>query len=392
MAKSVTKRKKVRAKRNLNDWDVIREDWGWQKAQYYIHYEIDSKQWLVKLKEFIKKNYDKKIVSNINKLPDWKIGGKSHWATAAHFEEHWPHKIHEGYVGKLDKWIKELSEEGAKVVEEKKKEEKVKKNVYVPTIQERIKDQALDACEAIEEWMDGFITDKENFDPKGFNFTKHFLAKKVSQAHARKIKGLYQGELEEARLLQNMPTPAQIKKIKDEREQDMHNQLQEGYAHLSKRDIKNYLTAIENIMGACDVIIETAKAGRKPRLKKAPSKEKLISKLKYKQADDNLQIVSVNPLDIIGAQEVWVYNTKTRKLGKYIAEDHANLQIKGTTLLHFNELQSIQKTLRKPSETLKEFKKAGKVQLRKFMENIKTTDIKLNGRFNSDTIILKCIQ
>ena len=60
MAKSVTKRKKVRAKRNLNDWDVIREDWGWQKAQYYIHYEIDSKQWLVKLKEFIKKNYDKK--------------------------------------------------------------------------------------------------------------------------------------------------------------------------------------------------------------------------------------------------------------------------------------------------------------------------------------------
>ena len=55
MAKSVTKRKKVRAKRNLNDWDVIREDWGWQKAQYYIHYEIDSKQWLVKLKEFIKR-------------------------------------------------------------------------------------------------------------------------------------------------------------------------------------------------------------------------------------------------------------------------------------------------------------------------------------------------
>ena len=89
---------------------------------------------------------------------------------------------------------------------------------------------------------------------------------------------------------------------------------------------------------------------------------------------------------------MWVFNTKTRKLGKYIAEDHANLQIKGTTLLHFNELQSIQKTLRKPSETLKEFKKAGKVQLRKFMENIKTTDIKLNGRFNSDTIILKCIQ
>ena len=55
-------------------------------------------------------------------------------------------------------------------------------------------------------------------------------------------------------------------------------------------------------------------------------------------------------------------------------------------------MQSKQKTLRKPAETLKEFKNAGKVQLRKFMDDIKTTDIKLNGRFNSDTIILKCVK
>ncbi len=392
MAKSIVKRKKPRAKRNINDWDVIREDWGWQKAQYYIHYEIDSKQWLVKIKEYIKKHYDKKVVASINKLPDWKVGGKSHYATAAHFEEHWPHRVVDGYKGKLAKWINELSEEGAKVVEEKKKEEKVKKNVYVPSIQERITDQAKLACEDIEEWLDGYITDKENFDPKGFDFTKHFGKYKVTQAHARKIKGFYASELEEAHLIQKLPTPGEINRCKDEHQADQMAQLREGYGHLTKADAKKYLLALETLHGACDVVIDAAKASRKPRKKIAPSKDKLVSKVKYCERDDKLQLVSVNPIDILESTEVWVYNIKTRKIGKYIADDAATIQIKGTTLLYYNEKSSIQKTLRKPAETLKLFKQAGKVALRKFMDDIKTTDIKLNGRLNSDTIILKCVK
>ena len=364
----------------------------WQGAHYFVHYEIESKDWLNVCKTYIKKKYDKKVVAAINKLPDWKVGGKSHYALAAYCEEHHPHLIPDHYVGKFDKWVMGLAEEGAKVVEEKKAEEKAKKNVYVPSIQERIRDQAIEACDAIEEWLDGFITNKNDFDPKGFNFTSHFAKYKVSQAHARKIKGLYAGELEEAKLIQNLPTPGEIKRCKDEREADMMQQLREGYGHLTKKDAKTYLEALETLHGACDVVIDAAKASRKPRAKKAPSKEKLISKLKYLERDDKLQLVSVNPLDIIDAKEVWVYNIKTRKLGKYVAADHATLQVKGAGLQFYDEKLSIQKTLRKPDETLKEFKKAGKVQLRKFMDNIKTTDIKLNGRLNSDTIILKCVQ
>jgi hypothetical protein len=76
-------------------------------------------------------------------------------------------------------------------------------------------------------------------------------------------------------------------------------------------------------------------------------------------------------------------------LGKYVAEEHTTIQVKGTTLLFFDEKLSVQKTLRKPEVQLKEFKKAGKVVLRKFMDNINAVEIKLNGRFNGDTIILK---
>jgi hypothetical protein len=97
----------------------------------------------------------------------------------------------------------------------------------------------------------------------------------------------------------------------------------------------------------------------------------------------------VNPVEIIGASELWVYNSKTRKLGKYVAAAYQTLNVKGTTIINFDVDKSVCKTLRKPSEQLKEFARAGKVQLRKFLEEIRATDTKLNGRINADILLLK---
>lgn len=392
MAKATTVRKKktVRVSRRVNGYALMPTD-SWFKAKHFVHYEIESKDWLAKIKDYVKKNFDKKIVANVNRLPDWKVGGGSHWAATAACLDAAPAIVPEEYSTGFVKFVHKLAEEGAAVVEEKKESAAKPKNVHVPTIQERIAEQAQEACEAIETWLEGFITDKKNFDPKGFDFVSHFAKHKVSQAHARKIKGYYAAELEEARLIQSLPTPGEINREKDPHKSDMLQQLREGYNHLTKKDAAAYLTALETLHGACDVVIDAAKATRKPKAKKAPSKEKLIAKVQYKDRDDKLQIVSVNPLELIEATEIWVYNVKTRKLGKYAAEDGQVMQVKGTTLLFYDSAKSVQKTLRKPEETLKEFKKAGKVKLRTFLDDIKTTDIKLNGRLNSDTIILKCV-
>ena len=386
------KKKTVRAvRRGANMMPLMpSKNLNWDRAKYYTHYEVESKEWLSTVKTYIKKHYDKKVVANINKLPDWKVGGKSHWTCAAYLLDNNPELVPTIYKEGIHKWILELAEEGAALVEEKKAEEKTKKNVHVPSIQERIAEQAQEACDAIEEWLDGFITNKKKFDPKGFDFVSHFAKMKVSQAHARKIKSYYAGELDEALLIQKLPTPGEINREKDEHKADMLQQLREGYSHLTKKDAATYLEALETLHGACDLVIDAAKATRKPRKKAPPSKEKLIAKLKYLERDDKLQIASVNPLELLDASEVWVYNVKTRKLGKYVADEYAKiLGVKGTTLVGYDESKSIQKTLRKPADTLKEFKKASKVKLRKFLDEIKTTDIKLNGRLNADTIILK---
>jgi hypothetical protein len=49
----------------------------------------------------------------------------------------------------------------------------------------------------------------------------------------------------------------------------------------------------------------------------------------------------------------------------------------------------VSKTLRKPDEKLKEFARATKVQIRKFLEDIKATESKLNGRINAETVLLR---
>jgi hypothetical protein len=187
-----------------------------------------------------------------------------------------------------------------------------------------------------------------------------------------------------------MPTVAQIAKIRNDEERDLAEQFREGYNHLTKKDAQDYLAALETLIGACDVVIDASKATRKPRVKKAPSKERLIAKLKIKDRDDKLQIVSVNPLELLESTEVWVFNVKTRKLGRYVAaEDCSIMTVKGSTLVGFDETRSVQKTVRKPEETLKEFKKAGKVKLRTFLNDINAVEVKLNGRLGIDTVILR---
>jgi hypothetical protein len=286
---------------------------------------------------------------------------------------------------------------GTSIVEEAVAEEAGKKNVHVPTIQERIRDQALLQSEAIDEWLDVWFTDRKNFDPTGFDFKTHFLKSGVTQAHARKIKGFFENEIADFKDLERMPTKGQLAKM-SEHDADMWDQLKEGYAHLKKADIKIFVTAIEELLNALAFVVDSAKATRAPRKAKPKSADKLVAKLKFLKIDDKFKLASVQPDQIIGASELWTFNIKTRKLGKYIAKNidpkgmgraGSGLSVKGTTIIGYDETASVQKTLRKPIDQLKDFKAAGKVKLRTFIDDIATTDTKMNGRINLDTVLLK---
>lgn len=250
----------------------------------------------------------------------------------------------------------------------------VKPTGPIISIQDRVRDSAMSMTDELENALESFLTNPEAFEPKAFKVLNLLKAVQAKAAHARVIKDFYGTMLAE---LEELAT------TDDE-------QLKEGYSHHSRKNLRKLTDFLKEIEAACGMLAQEAKVNRAPRAKKSVPKEKLVAKLKYKKTDEPLKLVSVSPTDILGAQELWVFNTKTRKLGKYVADSvQGPLSVKGTGIIGFDEHASIQKTLRKPDEKLKEFKAASKVQLRKFLDGINATDTKMNGRLNEETILLR---
>ena len=110
--------------------------------------------------------------------------------------------------------------------------------------------------------------------------------------------------------------------------------------------------------------------------------------MQYKKEDVEYKVVSINPVDIIGAKQLWVFNTKTRKLGVYHAWTEGGLNVKGTTINDYTD-NSCAKTLRKPADILLELQKATDRKYKIVFDGIRSTEQALTGRINADTILLK---
>lgn len=268
--------------------------------------------------------------------------------------------------------VKVIADGKNDISEEEKAE--VKPAGPVITIQDRVREATYAMTEEIEDAIESFQTDPDNFDPKAFKILNVLKGKGAKAAHARIIKDFYSRDLAELEELASG---------------NADEQLREGYKHRSKKQIRALIAFYQEIASACEMLAQEAKVNRKPRKAKVVPKDKIVAKLKYKKSDEPLKLVSINPADIIGSKELWIYNSKTRKLGRYVASEFNDLGVKGTSITGFDEFKSVQKTIRKPEEKLKEFKAAGKVALRKFLDEINATEARMNGRINEETLLLK---
>lgn len=168
-------------------------------------------------------------------------------------------------------------------------------------------------------------------------------------------------------------------------------ELAEAYESYSQKRLRNLLRCYSAIIEDAERLIANKKVQRKPRAKKAVPASKRVAKLNYAKSDATLKLQSVDPTKIVGAEQLWVYNVKTRKLGVYHAESAAGLSVKGSTIEGFLGSSSQAKTLRKPEKQLPEVLAAGKVALRKVLPNIKAKPAALTGRINKDTILLRVV-
>ena len=166
--------------------------------------------------------------------------------------------------------------------------------------------------------------------------------------------------------------------------------LVEGYAHLNKNQIKQCVKFIEQVIADCGNYVQIKKVERKPRAKKAVSPERLSAKFKYLKEFAELKLTSIAPAQLVGASEAWLYDTKKRKLIHVMADAHiGTFSIKGSAVVGFDTVTTLQKTLRRPAEQLKELLAGGKPAARKVFKDTKATETKFNGRGNENLIILK---
>ena len=353
---------------------------AFNSCDYFVHSEISTKDGVAAYRKWVKEasGWAPEEIKVILKNPDWRFSSSAKYAWLWKKLGYMPERLAKFYDKKKDEYHKL----GLTVVEEQQE----KKKVSAPkiSIQERMLIQVTDLCGDWDDILDKSI-EEGKFNIKDFNPEKDmkiFGGGVIKPAHAKIIKD--QNEM-----------------ITDEAKENLAGtceQLREAYNFMDKKMKKDYLAFFEKINAACDAIILTGKANRKQRKPRARSKEVIIKKMKFQVNDGDLGIASISPTDVVYANELWVYNTKTRKVGVYHAlnkdpramqRQGAGLMVKGTSIQEFDEELSVQKTLRKPAEQISNWTGRAKTKFAKAFDEVKTTPTKLTGRLNDQTILLQ---
>ena len=351
---------------------------NYEGAILYAHYELSSIELKKEVVKYLRTQDPKHpLLERIKDMNENRFTTIGKYMYVLNHAGDIPENIMERMMPALEKTI--VEEETRQAAREKEEQRSTEGCIIeetpkmVITIQDRLRDKTREVAGEVEGWIDDFYLSRKTAQPKTVEeFINLFKANELKAPHMRFMHLIFERRA------------AEIDQAVEGKDKD----LSEGYSNFTRPELKKYNQFHKNLLAACVMMQEVAKVERAPRKKKPVSQEKLVSKLKYKKEDSSLGIVSLNPVEIVGSKELWVYNTKTRKIAQYKALDERGLNVKGASLLNYST-DSAEKTVRKPVETLAEFKKASKVKLRTFLKDLSTVDIPAQGKLNENHIILR---
>jgi hypothetical protein len=246
--------------------------------------------------------------------------------------------------------------------------------VVKPNIQDRLRDRASECMGELEGLFDDFIT-------SGAKLTADF--KPVSLMRSMNVAPQMIGMIRDRwnRKLDEFET------VVAGRDAD----LVKGYDHMTKIQLKNCVKFCELVLDDCNSYVQIKKVERKPRKIKPVSPEKRAAKFKICAEFVELKLRSLPAASLVDKSEAWLYDTKKRKLIHLIADEYAKtFTLKNNGVIGFSAKDTVQKTLRKPAEQLKEITAGGKPSARKAFKEIRATETAWNGRGNEHLVILKC--
>lgn len=336
------------------------------KALNWYNYNCSKKDAKEFILDYLKKvNRPKDEVATIKSLPDTKISLQVGWLARMLCMGFIPSDNTKKFFGENYKSLlvaepKEVSATAPVVVAA----------APVVNIQDRIREKASEVSGEIEGLIDDFVMSKCKTP---IDVESYIKSLQLSSVVLKKVCDNFVDHSKEI-------TEAIAGKDK---------QLVEGYSQFSKVELRRLREFMDSIVTATNKVAIVSKPTRKKRVSKEKPAAILVAKVQYQKECPELKLKSITPDKVIGATQVWTYNTKTKLLGVYNSENAKGFSMKGTTLQNFDSATSIGKRLRKPEIVLKDVLEAGKVKLKKILPDLKTKECVLTGRINSDTIILK---
>lgn len=241
----------------------------------------------------------------------------------------------------------------------------------VISIQDRMRERASEILGEVEGLIDDHLE-----TPSTFSFYNWLQSNEIPAAYIPKI-------VEKLAPRLNEIIDAESYKSGD---------LIEAYAYCKQKDfermIKFFNMMIEDAERYASNTKKVRKVQRKPRVQ---SLEKKLKTFKHQKEDGTFKVVSISAEKIVGAQELWTFNTKYKTLSVFRALDRGGLDIKGTSITKYDEKTSFtMRTGRKPEEAIKKALEGGKLILRKLDQELKN-HAPLQARINENTILLRVI-
>lgn len=340
--------------------DVI----SFSKALIWYSYEKEGSDALQYIKDWVKAHRPNDLKA-MSKVSDNDVNFSRTYG--------WLCRLHSNGAKFSPKILKQINDKIDDLVT-KSKDTEVKETPITkdrPSIQDNIQAKVSEFLgEVLGEIDKFFLNDCKD---TGFNLYRYLQANQSPQIYGTAVSNVIHPILNEIKLI------------------DTDEQVAEAYNHLTKHHQKRLITWLNEMLEDGIKYYDFKKANRKPKVRKAKPPIKQVEKLQYLKEFPELGLVSIPPTKVVGANQLWVYNTKNRKLGVYYASGSSGFSVKGTSLQGWDPEVSMQATLRKPAVTIEECMKGGKLQLNKIFKNLTTTPSKVNGRVNGDILLLRVL-
>ena len=322
----------------------------------YMCTRSDAREYIETYLKSVGRNADLK---ELKKVPDAWVNLQAGW-TARLLSRGAKGVVKDVFETRLKETLARAGSKVEEITEETIKEEKPKVNV-----RERVADRASDTIGELDELIDndGYTIDVYDWLTK----------KQIPPATAKKIRDFFKPIADEAEEL--------ISRGADK-------QLVEGYNHMTKAEQKQRCAFYTKLISDCERFADVTKKQKAPRKKKPVPVEKKLKDLKFQSESKEYKVASIKPEKIVTASELWTFNTKYKTLNVFRARDAGGLDVKGTTIINYDEKTSKGYRIgRKTEESLAVALSGGKRAVNDLIK--KLTECTLQHRSNENTILLR---